>query len=111
MEKFLIYYRENLQVKVREGLKLAAEAFYKTLWEHIKEEVILSARKSLKRIEEVMKSKEFEDRKDRIIDLIMQKIKLPLVLKPFKGLIRKAIDKKFNEIIVELIGKGLNILS
>lgn len=110
LEKVKIFYKENLQQKVREGLKLAMKSFIDTLWTYIKEDVILSARKSLKLIAALVLSPEGEAKKDAIIDLIMLKIKLPLVLRPFKGLVRKAIENKIDEVIKGLLGRGLEIV-
>ena len=88
------YYKENLQQKVRAGLKLAAKAFIDTFWDYIKEEVILSARKSLKLIAAILTSPEAKTKKEAIIDLIILKIKLPVWLKPFKFVVRKMLNGK-----------------
>ena len=93
---------EELKVKLLEGLKEAWKAFIDTLWEFLKEDVILSARKSLKIIENYLNSTDGQDKKQYIIDLIMEKIKLPLVLKPFKFIIRKMVQDKIDTIIKEL---------
>jgi hypothetical protein len=93
---------EELKVKLLEGLKEAWKAFIDTLWEFLKEDVILSARKSLKIIENYLNSTDGQDKKQYIIDLIMEKIKLPLVLKPFKFIVRKMVQDKIDAIIKEL---------
>ena len=109
-EKIINFYKENLQQKVREGIKIAAKAFIDALWNYIKEDVILSARKSLKLIMAIMCSPEAEQKKEVIIDLIMLKIKLPLALRPFKFLIRKMLKDKVEEAIRGLLGKGLELI-
>ena len=85
MDKFKLFYKEYLRDKVREGLKLAFEAFYKTLWDFIKEDVLKAMYDSLKAIETIVNSKKGQDKKEEIVDLIMTKVKLPIVLKPFKN--------------------------
>lgn len=109
-EKILVWYKENLQERVREGLRIAAKAFFDTLWNYIKEDVILAARKSLKKIEEIASSADGAEVKKKILDLIMSKIKLPIVLRPFKGLIRNLISKKIDEILHNIFGKGFELL-
>ena len=109
-EKIKAFYKENLQQKVREGLKEAVKAFINVFWNYIKEDAILSARKSLKLIMAIAYSPEGEAKKEAIVDLIMLKIKLPLVAKPFKGLIRKMISNKLDEILQRLFGKGLELV-
>lgn len=109
-EKIVKWYKENLQEKVREGLKLAVKAFFDTLWNYIKKDAILSARKSLKKIEETVNSNNGTEAKKKIIELIMSKIKLPIVLRPFKGLIKNAIGKKIDEILRTVLNKGFELL-
>ena len=109
-QNIIAFYKENLQQKVREGLKLAAKAFMDTFWTYIREDVILSARKSLKLITALMTSPEAKEKKEAIIDLIMLKIKLPIVLRPFKFIVRNMISNKIDEVIKELLGKGLEVL-
>lgn len=92
----------ELKSKLLEGFKEAWKAFIDTLWEFLKEDVILSARKSLKIIENYLNSTDGQGKKQYIIDLIMEKIKLPLVLKPFKFIIRKMVQDKIDTIIKEL---------
>lgn len=110
MEKIKLFYQEHLQAKVREGLKLAFEAFYKTLWDFIKDDVLSTVHDSLEAIQEIVESKKGQDKKEQIVDLILAKAKLPIVLKPFKGLIKKAILKKIDEILHNIFGKGFELL-
>ena len=110
MDKFINYYKEHLQPKVREALKLAACAFFTTLWDFLKEDIILSARKSLKLIEEIVHSPKGREKKAQIVELIMLKIKLPLIAKPFKGVIKKMVSNKIDEIVETLLGKGFEVL-
>ena len=96
----------TLKDKLLEGLKVAGQAFIETLWEFLRDDVILSARKSLELLKELVKSDAGQIKKAFIVDIIMQKIKLPLVFKPFKGLIRKMLADKIEETVIDLIEKG-----
>ena len=97
---------EKLKTPLLEGLKKAWESFLKTLWDYIKEEVINSAKKSLELLSELVKSEKGQANKEFIVDIIIQKISLPLVLRPFKGLIRKFLSSKIEETVEALINKG-----
>lgn len=97
---------KDLKVKFFEGLKVAGKVFVDTLWDFLKEDVILSARKSLKLIETYLNSDEGITKKKDVVDLIMKKIKLPLPLKPFKFIVRNMVENKIDDLIKELIEKS-----
>lgn len=97
---------EKLKVLLLEGFKKAWEAFIKALWDYIKEEVINSARQSLELLSELVKSEKGQAKKEFIVDIILQKIALPVWLKPFKGLIRKFLANKIEETVEAIINKG-----
>lgn len=101
----------ELKEKLVKGIKATCKEFLAILWDFVKDDVILSARKSLGIISTYLTSTEGLDKKEKIADLIMSKIKLPLPLKPFKGLIRKLIIKKIDEIVHDLINKGNLVLA
>ena len=98
------------KVKLIEGLRVAGQAFLKVLWDYIKEDVILSARKSLQLLTELVRSDAGQAKKAFIVDIILQKITLPIILKPFKGLIRKLLADKIEEAVIALINKGKEII-
>lgn len=104
------YYKENLQVRVRESLRIAVHAFIESLWECMKDVILDSARKSLELIRVIWQSAEVKEKKKAIIEVIMLRIKLPLVARPFKGLIKKMISNKVDDIVEDLLGKGFQAL-
>ena len=97
---------ENLKIKLLEGIKEAVSSFITTLWNYVKEEVINSAKQSLDLLSELIKSEVGQAKKEFIVDIIMQKINLPFVLKPFKGLIKKLLANKIEEAVEAIINKG-----
>ena len=101
---------EHFVPRVKEGCKLALRAFIETLWDYLKEEVLDSARKSLTLIKTLWESAEVKEKKAAIIEVIMLRIKLPLVAKPFNGLIKKIIGEKIDDIVEMLLGKGFKAL-
>lgn len=94
---------QNVLTKLIEGIEIAGKEFIKILWGYLREEVILSARKSLGIIKTYLESADGISKKEEIINLIMLKIKLPLVLKPFKGLVRNIVKDKIDDVIKELL--------
>ena len=99
-----------LKDKVLEGLRVAGQAFLKALWDYIREDVILSARKSLQLLTELVKSDAGQAKKAFIVDIVLQKIALPVFLRPFKGLIRRFLADKIEEAVIALINKGKEII-
>ena len=98
------------KVKLIEGLKVATKAFLEALWEFIRDDVILSARKSLQLLTELVKSDAGQAKKAFIVDIVLQKIALPVFLRPFKGLIRRFLADKIEEAVIALINKGKEII-
>ena len=109
-EEILAGLKEDLLPKIKEAFKEALKAFLETFWKYIKEDVILSARKSLKLIAALMTSPEAKEKKEAIVDLIMLKIKLPIALRPFKFIVRKMVSDKIDEVLKTIIGKGLEVV-
>ena len=101
---------DTCKVKLIEGLKVATRAFIGALWNYIKEDVILSARKSLQLLTELVKSDAGQAKKAFIVDIVLQKIALPVFLRPFKGLIRRFLADKIEEAVIALINKGKEII-
>ena len=89
---------------------MAAKAFVETLWNYLKEDVILSARKSLQLLTELVKSESGQAKKAIIVDIVMRKIALPAFLKPFKGLIRRFLADKIEDAVIAFINKGKEIV-
>ena len=97
---------EELKVKFLDALQAALKAFKDTLCGYLKEDVILSARKSLELLKELIKSEEGQVKKAFIADIIMEKVTLPVILKPFRGIIRRILADKIEEAVIGLIEKG-----
>ena len=89
----------ELLEKVKEALPKAVKAFKDTLWAEIKNEVHACAVEVLTDAEKFLTSVEGQQKEEAILDMIMAKIELPLLLKPFKGLIRKIIKSKLENSI------------
>ena len=111
--KIAEFYKENLQEPIREGLKRALNACIKAFWDYVKEYVIASARKSLFLIESFLISDSGKEKKEAVVELIMSRIQLPLVLRPFKFLIRNILRGKLDDVLNGALDKvrGLKFLA
>ena len=101
---------QRLKESMLKGIKKAAEMFIRTLWEYIKEDVIMSAKQSLDLLRTLIKSEAGQAKKDFIVDIILQKIALPVALRPFKWLIRKMLADKIEKAVIDLINKGTQLI-
>ena len=99
MEEFKLILLE-LKNKLIKGIRDLAEAFIKSLWEYLKAAVIESIKKSLDLLKELVKSEAGQQKKEFILDIVMSKIELPFLLKPFRGLIKKFLANKIEETVV-----------
>lgn len=62
------------------------------------EEIVLEeARNLLEQATDFISNDTFDEAKVKLIDKAFERIKLPLVIRPFKGLIKKAIYSKVDE--------------
>lgn len=108
-EKFLFYVKTELWCELKDmGLKALAE-FKEFLWNKIKADVKACAQQIIKDAEVFLTSVEAEQKKEAILDAIMAKIDLPLLLKPFKKLIRNIIKGKLEAAAKSAIEKGKEI--
>ena len=97
---------KELKEKAIEALKQAGKEFIHRLWELLKNEIIASAKQSLELLKELIKSEEGQVKKAFIADIIMEKVTLPVILKPFRGVIRRILADKIEEAVIGLIEKG-----
>ena len=104
------YLRKALGAQLKEAFQLALEAFKTTLWEHVKAEATQAAKEAIRTIKAFYVNPDVQNRKKAIVDDVVKQIKLPLVVKPFRGLIKKMLNDKIDELVESLTNKGLNAL-
>jgi len=98
---FVIYLKDkikNIALKVVDEIK-------EHLWEIIKKEISEAIVETTAIIKAYLSSNEGKSRREEIITIIFEKVKLPVLLKPFKGLIKREFSNKIDELIVEFIRK------
>lgn len=89
-------------------------AFLANMWEdclkdYLKKELHQIVIKAVKVLVNFMNSDEYEKKRDEIIDTLFDKISLPFLLKPFKGLIKSILISNIQKKIDVKLGK-LNTL-
>lgn len=96
---------------IKEAFLKALEAFKDTLWKEIKEEVHNVAKEVISEAEAFLTSVEAQEKEEAILNAIMEKIQLPFILKPFKGIIRNIIKGKLEAFVEETLNKGKDLLA
>ncbi len=98
---FVIY----LKGKIKDIALKVIEEVKKHIWEIIKKEITEAIIETTAVIKAYLNSNEGKSRREEIVNIIFEKVKLPVLLKPFKGLIKKKFADKIDELIVEFIRK------
>ncbi len=107
----LSYLKENIGTKFKSALHNAAKAFKEVLWNELKTDVYNQAILALQAAEAYYKTEQVKIKKEKLIIHILDKVKLPFFLKPFKGLLKNLIISKIEEIFNEGIHKGYEFLN
>lgn len=101
-----IWLKNRLWERLRGVFVKTWDSVKEKLWNEIKEEVRACALELILDAETFLTSVEAQQKEKLIIDILMSKIELPFVLKPFKGLVRKILKSKIEETVQSLIKKG-----
>lgn len=65
--------------------------------------VIEEAKIRLEKAEEFLHGETFDEAKAKLVDMAFEKIKLPLIVRPFKGLIKKGIMSRVDSALEKLL--------
>ena len=101
-----IWLKNRLWERLKGVFIRAWDSIKEKLWNEIREEVRASARELIADAEIFLTSVEALEKEKLIIDILMSRIELPFVLKPFKGLMRKILKSKIEETVQGLLQKG-----
>lgn len=102
-----IHYITNyIMPKIKEAFEKAKEKFVEILWNEVKEDMELHIKSAIEYIQKFFRSAEYEVKEQVAIDTLFNRVKLPILLKPFKSLLKKTFKKKLKK----LISEGLNNL-
>ena len=101
-----IWLKNRLWERLKGVFIRAWDSIKEKLWNEIREEVRASARELIADAETFLTSMDAQEKEKLIIDILMSRIELPFVLKPFKGLMRKILKSKIEETVQSLLQKG-----
>ena len=101
-----IWLKNRLWERLKDVFIRAWDSIKEKLWNEIKAEVRAAARELITDAETFLTSMEAQEKEKLIIDILMSRIELPFVLKPFKGIVRKILKSKIEETVQSLIKKG-----
>ena len=99
-------YFKTLLIKVRAWLLALAS----NLWEYylkdtLKAQIDELVHKGINKVNAYYKSEEYDKKKEEILTFIFDNIKLPFMLKPFKGLIRSILVNSIEKQIEKALEK------
>ena len=101
-----IWLKNRLWERLRGVFIRAWDSVKETLWSEIELEVRACARELILDAETFLTSIEGQQKEQIIIDILMSKIELPIILKPFKGIVRRILKSKIEETVQGLLNKG-----
>lgn len=101
----LSYFTSYLFPKIKEAFLNSKEQFLEYLWSSIKEDFKLNIEEVIKHVENFFKSTTYELKEKIIVDSLFEKVKLPVVLRPFKALLKKILKDKIHAFIKENLEK------
>ena len=99
------YFRTFLFPQIKEALIRHKDAFLEDLWNSIKDDIHEHAEQAVEHVKKYVESTDYEVREKAALDAIFQKVNLPLVLKPFKSLIRHIFKQKIRAFIADSLRK------
>ena len=102
---FLIFLKDKCKEILAEVIKEIKEH----IWEIIKKEITEAIQETISIIKAYLDSNEGKAKKEAIATIIFEKVKLPVLLRPFKGLIKKKFSDKIDELTVEILRKAEGI--
>lgn len=105
------YIKEDTWDKLKAALLKALEAFIKVLWNEIKDTVREQALLALQAAKTYYEAEQVKIRKSELISQVVDSLKLPIIVKPFKGLLKSYINKQVEKIFQEAYYKGYEFLA
>ena len=105
------YWKKYLWKKVHVALLKSLETFKNALWNEVKDSVREQAKVALETAKAYYSQEQVKVKKEQLISQIVDKVELPLLLKPFKKLIKHYISTKVEKVILDSLQKGCDFLS
>lgn len=104
------YIKTELWGKVVDAAKEAFKVFVDELWDSVRDEIHDKLQSAITFINYYFDTEDAKERQEMIIETLMQNIELPILLKPFRGLIKRILRSKLEKVVQEGL-KKLNKLA
>ena len=105
----LAYFQDKIWEKVKEEFNKAKKQFLNNLWDRIKDDLKADLNNTVKVINEFLESSTYKEKEEAVINALMAKVNLPVFLKPFRGLLKKALKSKLKKLVEKALKKLDNI--
>lgn len=110
--KFIVaYIKTNMGTKIKEASLKALVAFKDALWKELKNTVHEQAFLAIRAAEVYYSAEQVKVKKKELVSQVVDSIKFPVVLKPFKGLMKSYLTKRVDNLIQGAIQKGYTFLA
>lgn len=90
---------------LKETLEKTKNYFIDLLWESVKEEFTTKAKVAVDIINEFFNSPDYVEKEKAVIDTLFKNVNLPVLLKPFKPILKKVLNKKIDKVIKKYIAE------
>jgi len=107
---YYTYIKENLWEELKAALLKALASFKDTLWKEMKDTVQEHLLRALQAAEVYYNAEQVKVKEKELVSQVIDTLKLPLVVRPFKGLMKSYLTKKVEELIQEAIKAGYGFL-
>ena len=101
----LSYVTHFLVPTIKEAALKAKDNFIETIWESVKEDFTENAKSAVAFVERFFESASYKEKEEEVMDILFKNINLPLLLKPFKPLLRKMLRDKVHALINKYLKK------
>ena len=99
------YFTHYLLPILMDTLNQTKNYFIELLWASVKDEFTRATKSAVKFIERFFDSPSYKEKEEAVIDVLFQNVDLPLVLKPFKPLLKKIFRNKVRRLVEKNLKK------
>jgi 2-hydroxy-3-keto-5-methylthiopentenyl-1-phosphate phosphatase len=101
----LAYFTQFILPTLKESLSKTKEYFINLLWDSLKDQIIADAKSAVEFVNKYFNSLEYQEKEKDVLNTLFKNINLPLLLRPFKPLIRKMLKDKVHEVVKKYLNK------
>ncbi len=96
-------YKERIIEALRRAFEVAKDTFIEVLWKSVKDDLTAHAKEACEYGMTYTNTSDFKEKEEAVVTYLFTKIKFPLPLRPFKGLIKNLLKKKIETFIKETL--------